>query len=608
MNNNISSGGGNTGSITNSNSSVVTNYSLSKESFICNECGTDFLNRDTLAMHVMENVRDGTCQKAVGEFINVSSGTNNFPNGNGSNSAVATVGRHTCNQNACAAPDHATSPIFIDRLSKKSRDSIRSSKSTLPTPLPGCAQNLFKTLINPLTLPGWFRIHQENSSTEPTTARSGKDPPWCANMCPYNGDMLLPLHHPNRIRSDGLTGTEAIRRRLCDRRDLHTDASELRKRRVEKWKESVGREKPMVNWLTYKTLAMLNGQPHFKMQGALGHMLNVMDYAKFGVDPLRLPVHPGESCSVTSSDNRPEVANSDCLQVNSSRQPTPTLASKSDAMSSSWTGDSVLEFKVSRGTEHTKLGGTNPCDSTDTASAIRTHRQSRSKSTPPRLDNQTRITHRSLHLQKLDMIKTRGSNSHSEMMHDSGLGSEPGTKVDTMSSNKIWSTVPSILSNRPVLRKPGLGRSILGKRANHKSKRLRRNTYVTNRLARRPVSPVSGADSTSYRTSASSANSPVRTPVSTVVQPARVQLHQTQTTRNPIHNSEFTSSMSESGATLKSEVRLPFYCPHCQIGFGQKTLFSLHMGLHCVDEPWKCNMCGQFCSGVYEFTAHTLHF
>lgn len=51
-----------------------------------------------------------------------------------------------------------------------------------------------------------------------------------------------------------------------------------------------------------------------------------------------------------------------------------------------------------------------------------------------------------------------------------------------------------------------------------------------------------------------------------------------------------------------------YFCPHCQIGFQKQPLYSLHMGLHCVDQPWKCNMCGKAYSGVYEFNAHALHF
>ncbi|KAL3319126.1 hypothetical protein Ciccas_002214 [Cichlidogyrus casuarinus] len=51
-----------------------------------------------------------------------------------------------------------------------------------------------------------------------------------------------------------------------------------------------------------------------------------------------------------------------------------------------------------------------------------------------------------------------------------------------------------------------------------------------------------------------------------------------------------------------------FHCKHCEMGFRDRALFSLHMGLHTVNEPWQCNMCGKHFSGKHDFTAHSLHF
>ncbi|KAL7062951.1 hypothetical protein AAHC03_01904 [Spirometra sp. Aus1] len=52
----------------------------------------------------------------------------------------------------------------------------------------------------------------------------------------------------------------------------------------------------------------------------------------------------------------------------------------------------------------------------------------------------------------------------------------------------------------------------------------------------------------------------------------------------------------------------PYVCRHCQVGFEDQTLFSLHMGLHTSSNPWQCNMCSKVFGNIYEFTAHALHY
>ena len=48
-------------------------------------------------------------------------------------------------------------------------------------------------------------------------------------------------------------------------------------------------------------------------------------------------------------------------------------------------------------------------------------------------------------------------------------------------------------------------------------------------------------------------------------------------------------------------------CKHCNIIFMDKTLYHLHMGLHNLNDPWQCNMCGQKCKDLHQFTSHVLH-
>ncbi|XP_021341115.1 uncharacterized protein LOC110442035 [Mizuhopecten yessoensis] len=48
-------------------------------------------------------------------------------------------------------------------------------------------------------------------------------------------------------------------------------------------------------------------------------------------------------------------------------------------------------------------------------------------------------------------------------------------------------------------------------------------------------------------------------------------------------------------------------CKYCEIIFPNRTLYYLHMGLHNVNTPWQCNMCGKVCGNVHDFNAHIIH-
>jgi hunchback-like protein len=49
-------------------------------------------------------------------------------------------------------------------------------------------------------------------------------------------------------------------------------------------------------------------------------------------------------------------------------------------------------------------------------------------------------------------------------------------------------------------------------------------------------------------------------------------------------------------------------CVHCELLFGDRTLYQLHMGLHNVNDPWQCNACGLVCSSRLHFATHSLHY
>jgi len=49
-------------------------------------------------------------------------------------------------------------------------------------------------------------------------------------------------------------------------------------------------------------------------------------------------------------------------------------------------------------------------------------------------------------------------------------------------------------------------------------------------------------------------------------------------------------------------------CRHCDIVYADRMLFMLHMGLHNVNNPWQCNMCGTVCTDRQQFALHVLHY
>lgn len=49
-------------------------------------------------------------------------------------------------------------------------------------------------------------------------------------------------------------------------------------------------------------------------------------------------------------------------------------------------------------------------------------------------------------------------------------------------------------------------------------------------------------------------------------------------------------------------------CKYCKIIFTDQTMYYLHMGLHNLNDPWQCNLCGKANRNVHEFTSHVIHY
>ena len=59
---------------------------------------------------------------------------------------------------------------------------------------------------------------------------------------------------------------------------------------------------------------------------------------------------------------------------------------------------------------------------------------------------------------------------------------------------------------------------------------------------------------------------------------------------------------------IASHAKNLIMCKHCKVIYTDRTLYYLHMGLHNLNNPWQCNMCGKTCRNLHEFTSHVIHY
>lgn len=72
-------------------------------------------------------------------------------------------------------------------------------------------------------------------------------------------------------------------------------------------------------------------------------------------------------------------------------------------------------------------------------------------------------------------------------------------------------------------------------------------------------------------------------------------------------SSAVTEEVSSPHELLKHLNKPVYFCRFCDIIFLNRTTFYLHKGLHNVNNPWQCNMCGQLYNNVHDFSAHIIH-
>lgn len=69
--------------------------------------------------------------------------------------------------------------------------------------------------------------------------------------------------------------------------------------------------------------------------------------------------------------------------------------------------------------------------------------------------------------------------------------------------------------------------------------------------------------------------------------------------------SERSSQQSAPGATDAAlHQQLLHECQHCEVQFLDNILYTIHMGCHSYEHPFKCNICGHMCFDKYDFACH----
>nr|XP_057918141.1 zinc finger protein Pegasus-like [Doryrhamphus excisus] len=72
------------------------------------------------------------------------------------------------------------------------------------------------------------------------------------------------------------------------------------------------------------------------------------------------------------------------------------------------------------------------------------------------------------------------------------------------------------------------------------------------------------------------------------------------------HDATLCVSNSRPGTPLSAmpEHEDPQRCPHCDIHFPDNILYTIHMGCHLYEHPFRCNVCGHTCTDKYDFACH----
>ncbi|KAG5450271.1 hypothetical protein CSKR_103118 [Clonorchis sinensis] len=479
-------------------------------SFVCLKCGTDFHNRDTLAMHVMENVQDGICHgvRKTDNLIGVPCLRRN---------AVDSRSPKPC----VASPPNANSETTSESCS---------------TAMSMCADSLIETLSNRLTIPHLLQLHQSLAASRLKTE---------ADIQSRLYRCGAELQAENSRMFGQFLSTTGIRATRKNDANSRTKSKE-QQRTSENWTEK-----------GYKSKTNSSTLMEIEETECLPSPLN-SDHARVSC------VADNEAASDLTIP-KPEVITSSQFDSHSKTNDLPNPSSLTSESARSLIGNTLVKRAAVVTLLHTKLPSVNS-DSVITRSrsapTVFTDVENRPQSETERRFN----------------LHTTASNP-GKSPHDVNSPKDTFHNADHLRT--AMSTKPKFASTPSA----ACCSISLFKNSSHRTKN-RRACMFGSRLQAYPASDI--------------------TSCSVIPIHSRTSLHARTTEAGHNPQNDQIASGRFSSAHRQSNSR--YFCPHCQISFRRQPLFVLHMGLHCVDQPWKCNMCGKLCFGVYDFTAHTLHF
>ncbi|TGZ37456.1 hypothetical protein CRM22_011335 [Opisthorchis felineus] len=476
-------------------------------SFVCLKCGTDFHNRDTLAMHVMENVQDGICH-GVRKTDNL-------------------VGLPYFRSNAVNSRN--TKPCVASPVNANSENTSESCTTAMSM----CADSLIETLSNQLTIPHLIQLHQSLTASR---LKTGVDIQSRLHRC---GVELQPEN--SRMFGQFLSAT-SIRATRKNDANIRTKTRE-QQRTTDNWTEK-----------------------GFESKANSSSLMEVQDTeSPPNSNHARVSCAAGNEAASDLTVPKPEVITSSQFNKHSKTNDLPNPGSLTSESARSLIGNTLVKSAAVETLLHTKLS------SVKSDSVI-----TRSRSAP------TVFADAEDHPQS---ATERRVNPHTTVSNPEkapyDVNSPEGTFLNADSLRTVMSTKPKFAST-PLAACCSVR---LPKKSFHRTKN-RRTCRFGSRLQTYPSSDITSCS----------------------VIPIHSRTFRHARTSEAGHNPQ--NELMDSGCFTSPQRQSSsrYFCPHCQISFRRQPLFVLHMGLHCVDQPWKCNMCGKLCFGVYDFTAHTLHF
>ncbi|XP_060564483.1 zinc finger protein ztf-16-like [Ruditapes philippinarum] len=168
------------------------------------------------------------------------------------------------------------------------------------------------------------------------------------------------------------------------------------------------------------------------------------------------------------------------------------------------------------------------------------------------------------------------SKSHSEHLHTGN-----GENSSTLDGKSVLNTINSLSSSEQ--------RIIYSVFGNDLGLKLENTDYLSENSRSRSCTPPVDLSSAKPKSPAKDARS-----------------HKTHGSDPNVSELTKTADPDENITVKLGDPNKPM-CKYCEILFFNKAIYYLHMGLHNVNNPWQCNICGKICNDAVDFAAHVIH-